>query len=84
MLSDKAWDDLLTKNRGTELTENGSWKKEIGNGRKYGIAKGKFAVPDDIDGCNAEIAEMFGADTFSGMEIPGELSFSGDSERMGF
>ncbi|MCQ2400472.1 MAG: type II toxin-antitoxin system RelB/DinJ family antitoxin [Lachnospiraceae bacterium] len=26
--------------------------------------------------------DMFGADTFSGMEIPGELSFSGDSERM--
>ena len=27
---------------------------------KYGIAKGKFAVPDDIDEYNDEIAEMFG------------------------
>lgn len=30
------------------------------NGIKYGIAKGKFTVPDDIDECNDEIAEMFG------------------------
>ncbi len=25
-----------------------------------GVAKGKFDVPDDIDFCNDEIAEMFG------------------------
>jgi hypothetical protein len=28
--------------------------------RRIGIAKGKFAVPDDFDDCNDEIAEMFG------------------------
>ena len=27
---------------------------------RIGIAKGKFDVPDDIDECNEEIAEMFG------------------------
>lgn len=27
---------------------------------RIGIAKGKFVVPDDIDECNEEIAEMFG------------------------
>lgn len=29
-------------------------------GRKFGIAKGELAYPDDIDFCNDEIAEMFG------------------------
>jgi hypothetical protein len=28
--------------------------------KRIGIAKGKFIVPDDIDECNDEIAEMFG------------------------
>ncbi len=28
--------------------------------KRIGIAKGKFVVPDDIDECNEEIAEMFG------------------------
>lgn len=27
---------------------------------RIGVAKGKFVVPDDIDDCNDEIAEMFG------------------------
>lgn len=27
---------------------------------RLGLAKGKFEVPDDIDGANAEIARMFG------------------------
>lgn len=27
---------------------------------RLGVAKGKFDVPDDIDFCNDEIAEMFG------------------------
>ena len=26
----------------------------------FGIAKGKFVLPDDIDECNDEIARMFG------------------------
>ncbi|MCR4579728.1 MAG: hypothetical protein K5681_05205 [Treponema sp.] len=26
----------------------------------FGIAKGKFTLPDDIDECNDEIARMFG------------------------
>ena len=28
--------------------------------RYFGMAKGEFEVPDDIDFCNDEIAEMFG------------------------
>lgn len=28
--------------------------------RTLGIANGKYEIPDDIDGSNAEIAEMFG------------------------
>jgi hypothetical protein len=28
--------------------------------KRIGIAKGKFVVPDDIDVCNNEIADMFG------------------------
>lgn len=27
-----------------------------------GIAKGKYVIPDDIDECNDEIAEMFGVE----------------------
>ena len=30
--------------------------------RKFGVAKGEFEIPDDIDFCNDEIAEMFGVD----------------------
>jgi hypothetical protein len=30
------------------------------NIKKFGIAKGKFSIPDNIDSCNDEIAEMFG------------------------
>ena len=37
-----------------ERMENHKTKSRIG------IAKGKFIVPDDIDECNEEIAEMFG------------------------
>ncbi|MBP5440886.1 MAG: DUF2281 domain-containing protein [Fibrobacter sp.] len=28
--------------------------------KKFGVAKGKFNIPDNIDFCNDEIAEMFG------------------------
>lgn len=28
--------------------------------RHFGMAKGEFEIPDDIDFCNDEIAEMFG------------------------
>ena len=28
--------------------------------KRIGIAKGKYIIPDDIDECNDEIAEMFG------------------------
>ncbi len=30
--------------------------------KRIGVAKGKFVVPDDIDECNNEIANMFGVD----------------------
>ena len=30
------------------------------NVKKFGIAKGQFSIPDNIDSCNDEIAEMFG------------------------
>lgn len=32
------------------------------SGRRLGIANGKYAIPDDIDGCNDEISEMFGVE----------------------
>lgn len=31
-----------------------------GGKRKLGIANGKYVIPDDIDGCNGEIMDMFG------------------------
>ena len=31
-------------------------------GRRLGVANGLFEVPDDIDGANATIAEIFGTD----------------------
>lgn len=30
--------------------------------RKLGLANGKYVIPDDIDGCNDEISEMFGVE----------------------
>lgn len=30
--------------------------------RTLGIANGKYSIPDDIDECNGEIAEMFGVE----------------------
>ena len=36
---------------------SGSVKRSV---KKFGIAKGKFSIPDNIDSCNDEIAEMFG------------------------
>lgn len=30
------------------------------NVKKFGVAKGKFSISDNIDSCNDEIAEMFG------------------------
>ena len=30
------------------------------NVKKFGIARGQFCIPDNIDSCNEEIAEMFG------------------------
>lgn len=30
-------------------------------GRRLGVARGAFEVPDDIDGANAHVAELFGA-----------------------
>ena len=35
--------------------------KEQTHSKREGVAKGKFVVPDDIDFCNDEIAELFGA-----------------------
>ena len=32
----------------------------LGEKRTLGIANGKYSIPDDIDECNGEIAEMFG------------------------
>ena len=33
-----------------------------GAGPRIGVARGKFEVPDSIDGCNAEIARLFKGD----------------------
>jgi hypothetical protein len=29
------------------------------SGKRLGVAKGKFTVPDDIDAHNAEVAQLF-------------------------
>ncbi len=34
-----------------------------GSGRRLGVARGQFRVPDDIDADNAEIAALFGIAT---------------------
>ena len=34
--------------------------KEVDVSKRIGIAKGKYVVPEDIDGSNNEIVEMFG------------------------
>lgn len=34
--------------------------REANKRRTLGIANGKYLIPDDIDECNDEIAEMFG------------------------
>ncbi len=34
--------------------------KEVDVSKRIGVAKGKYVVPEDIDWCNNEIAEMFG------------------------
>ena len=36
---------------------NNSAKRNV---RKFGVAKGKIRIPNDIDSCNDEIADMFG------------------------
>lgn len=35
---------------------NSSVKRNV---KKFGVAKGKFSISDNIDSCNDEIAEMF-------------------------
>ena len=34
--------------------------RKSNNCHRYGIADGLYDIPDDIDACNDEIAEMFG------------------------
>lgn len=43
------------------IKQNTAKLQERDNSNRLGVAKGKFSVPDDIDFCNDEIAEMFGA-----------------------
>lgn len=43
------------------IKQNSSKLSAKQGARRLGVAKGKFDVPDDIDFCNDEIAEMFGA-----------------------
>lgn len=31
----------------------------VGAGRRIGVAKGLFEVPDSIDGCNEEVSRLF-------------------------
>ena len=41
---------------------NSAKLQEQKKSNRVGVAKGKFVVPDDIDFCNDEIAQMFGAE----------------------
>lgn len=44
------------------IKQNTAKLQEPKKSNRLGVAKGKFDVPDDIDFCNDEIAQMFGAD----------------------
>ena len=41
---------------------NSAKLQEQKKSNRVGVAKGKFVVPADIDFCNDEIAQMFGAE----------------------
>ena len=50
MVNDSRFDD-----------RRGAWKMRIQrSGRKLGIADGMYRIPESIDDCNDEIAQMFG------------------------
>lgn len=42
------------------IKKNSAKLHEKKNSCRLGVAKGKFSIPDDIDFCNNEIADMFG------------------------
>jgi prevent-host-death family protein len=52
-------------------------------GRRLGIAKGQFVIPESIDGLDVEVAHLFGvgaiSDTLCGEEAPGDDEENSDA-----
>ena len=44
----------------SDLSDNVTQSTQRKNRRVLGLAEGKYSIPDDIDACNGEIAQMFG------------------------
>ncbi|MCC6868476.1 MAG: DUF433 domain-containing protein [Burkholderiales bacterium] len=49
----------LAKDRCVEAIEQGRECEAVPTGKRIGVAKGKFEVPDDIDLENDEVARLF-------------------------
>ena len=60
LLQTKQEEEILIANRGTVIVRMVLF--DDAPKRRLGLAKGKWEIPDDIDECNDEIAEMFGVD----------------------
>ena len=58
LLQEKKEDEIIIANRGVPVARLVLYANGIK--RKLGQAKGKYMIPDDIDGCNDEIEKMFG------------------------
>lgn len=51
-------EEILIANRGKAVVKMVLFRQEPK--RRLGMARGKWAVPDDIDDCNEEVAGLFG------------------------
>jgi prevent-host-death family protein len=54
-------DQVVISRRGKPVARVTPLKKGD-TANRIGVARGKFAVPDDIDGANPQIATLFGAE----------------------
>lgn len=51
---------VMSKEATLQVRMDSELKEQVKLLYKLGIANGKYRIPDDIDGSNDEIAEMFG------------------------
>ena len=48
--------------------------RRASTGKRLGVAKGRFALPDSIDGSNAEVAALFAATPLAAKRPPSSLA----------